>query len=44
MHDYAEEEGARLDSELKRRTLESNVRQAKASADKMESEVSRRSD
>ena len=39
MHDYAEEENARLDSELKRRTLESNARQARASADKVESEA-----
>jgi hypothetical protein len=39
LRDYAEEEKDRLDSELKRRTLESNARQAKASADKMESEA-----
>jgi hypothetical protein len=39
LRDYAEEEKSRLDSELKRRTLESNARQAKASADKSDSEA-----
>lgn len=39
LKDYAEEEKDRLDSELKRRTLESNARQAKATADKLESEA-----
>jgi hypothetical protein len=39
LRDYAEEEKDKLDSELKRRTLESNARQAKAAADKLESEV-----
>lgn len=39
LRDYAEEERERLDAELKRRTLESSARQAKASADKMESEA-----
>ena len=39
LKDYAEEERERLDSELKRRTLESNARQVKAAADKLESEA-----
>jgi hypothetical protein len=39
LKDYAEEENDKLDSELKRRTLESNARQAKATADKLESEA-----
>jgi len=39
LKDYAEEEKDKLDSELKRRTLESNARQAKATADKLESEA-----
>lgn len=39
LRDYAEEEKDKLDSELKRRTLESNARQARAAADKLESEA-----
>ena len=39
LKDYAEEEKDKLDSELKRRTLESNARQARATADKLESEA-----